>query len=326
MKMRSLVFHSAESVELVDAPIPVPGPGEALIRVRASGICGSELHAAPGSNPGHEAVGHVHQISETSAFEIGEFVGLSAVTGCGACGTCSRGEQTFCSNTAVHSGMHADFVKVPVAALRKLPAGIDPADAVLLSGDACGVPIRALRRVPHAAGARVVVIGLGPVGLAHVLVRSRADAEVIAIEPSPYRRALALSLGAQIALAPGDDAGEPPDMVIECTGIPACAESAFDMVRPGGTVLQSGICSSLEINPAKTFVVKEVVYTGTWYYSENDFHAMTKMYAEGLPVHEMTTHEFGCESVAEAFRQFVTKESGKIVLHWNSAPDGVARV
>ncbi|MFC7584543.1 zinc-binding dehydrogenase [Nonomuraea antimicrobica] len=249
--MRTLVFHSPDAVELVTVPTPEPGPGQALVRIEASGICGSELHAADGANPGHEAAGIVESAPDGCGFAIGERVGISAVTGCGDCRFCRRGEQIFCADVRVHESMHADYVVVPARALRKLPAGISAGEAVLLTGDGLGVPIRALRKVPHRPGERVVVLGLGPVGLAHVLVRARAGAEVIAIEPSEHRRELARALGATMVVAPGEDIGTPPGTVIECTGIPACIQQAFDLVDAAGTVLQSGWCTAVQINPGR---------------------------------------------------------------------------
>jgi 2-desacetyl-2-hydroxyethyl bacteriochlorophyllide A dehydrogenase len=314
--MRSLLFHSPDSVELVESAIPVPGPREALLRIEASAICGSELHAKDGSNPGHEAAGVIESAADGSGYRPGERVGISAVTGCGTCRFCSRGEQIFCAQVRVQEGMHADYVAAPVSALRRLPDGITPGEAVLLTGDAFGVPIRALRKVPHRVGGRVVVLGLGPVGLAHVLVRANNGAEVIAIEPSAYRRELAVRLGAAVAVAPGEDIGEAPAMVIECTGIAACVQQSLDMVEPGGTVVQSGWCTAVEIDPARTMLRREVNYTGTWYYTDDDYPSMVASYEGGLPVSAMTTHEFPADRIAEAYRQFVSKETGKIILHW----------
>jgi threonine dehydrogenase-like Zn-dependent dehydrogenase len=314
--MRTLVFHSPDSVEIVKAPVPEPGPGQALVRVEASGICGSELHAPAGSNPGHEAAGILESAPEACGFTAGERVGLSAVTGCGGCRFCRRGEQIFCADVEVTGDMHADYVVVPVRALRKLPTGISAGDAVLLTGDGLGVPIRALRKVPHRPGERIAVLGLGPVGLAHVLVRDREGAEVIAIEPSEYRRRLARSLGATAVFAPGEDIGAPPGMVIECTGIAACVQQAFDMVDPAGTVLQSGWCTAVEIDPGATVLSREVTYTGTWYYADDDYPAMVEAYQNGLPIGMMSTHEFDAHRIAEAYRQFVSKETGKIIVSW----------
>lgn len=318
--MRALSFNAPDEVTLVEAPTPTPGPGDALVRIEASAICGSELHAKPGENPGHEAAGLVEHAPAGSGFAAGERVGISAVTGCGSCDHCRAGVQLYCTiDRRTHTGMHADYVAVPVAALRRMPAGTPARDAVLISGDALGVPVRAQRRVPSSAGERVLVIGAGPVGLGHVLVRAHAGAEVTVIEPSAYRRELSRSLGAAAALAPGEALGAAPALVIECTGIPACVQQALDVVRPGGTVLQSGICRCVEISPTATFVVREVIYTGTWYYADEDFPAIVSAYEDGLAAARMISHDFPAERISDAYRAaFVSKDSGKVVLDWTS--------
>ena len=316
--MRALSFNAADDVTLVEAQIPEPGEGEALVRVEASAICGSELHAGPGENPGHEAAGRVEQAPPDSGFATGERVGVSAVTGCGRCEQCRAGVQLYCTvDRRVHTGMHADYVAVPVSALRRVPEGTPARDAVLLSGDALGVPVRAQRRVPSAAGDRVVVIGAGPVGLGHVLVRAHVGAEVIVIEPTAYRRELARTLGAAAALEPGEDARPAPALVIECTGIPACIQQALALVRPSGTVLQSGICRCVEVSPTETFVLREVMYTGTWYYADEDYPEIVRLYEAGLPAGRMITHDVPADEISEAYRHaFVSKDSGKVVLDW----------
>jgi len=318
--MRALRFNAADDVTLVDAPVPEPGAGEALVRIEASAICGSELHANPGENLGHEAAGTVEHAPPASGFATGERVGISAVTGCGSCDACRAGVQLYCTvDRRFHTGMHADYVAMPVSALRRVPDGTPACDAVLLSGDALGVPVRAQRRVPSAGGERVLVIGAGPVGLGHVLVRAQGGAEVVVVEPSAYRSELARELGAAVALAPGEDIGCVPALVIECTGIPACIGQALDVVRRGGTVLQSGLCGCVEVSPTNTFVVREVVYTGTWYYADEDYPEILRLYAEGLPAASLITHDFPADDVGAAYRHaFVSKDSGKVVLDWTS--------
>lgn len=316
--MRSLVFDGPERVRLTEVEVPEPGPGQALVRIEASAICGSELESPPGSNPGHEAAGVVERIGDGSGDigVVGKRVGLSAVTGCGTCQHCLAGEQVYCARVSVTDRMHADYAVVPIRALRELPAGITAADAVLLTGDACGVPIRALRRVPTPASRRVLVLGLGPVGLAHVLVRAHQGDEVIGIEPSSYRRDLARTLGATQVLEPGSELPWQPDLVIESTGIPACIQDSFTMVAPGGTVLQSGWCTRVDLDPAATVLRREVFYTGTWYYADSDYPTMVQLYEEGLAVSAMATHEFPADDISAAYRQFVGRESGKVIIAW----------
>jgi threonine dehydrogenase-like Zn-dependent dehydrogenase len=300
--MRALAFNGPDDVGLVEVPIPTPAAGDALVRVEVSAICGSELHdGGGGGNLGHEAAGIVERAPESSGFTRGERVGVAAVTGCGTCASCRRGVQLHClSGWRIHVGMHAEYVAVPVAALRRVPMGISARDAVLITGDTLGVPVRAQRRVPSHRGDRVLIIGLGPIGLAHALLRSYLGAEVVAIEPSRFRRELARGLGAAEVLAPDSAVGPPPRLVIECTGLPDCIRQALEVVAAGGTVVQSGECPAVEVSPSDTFIRREVTYTGTWYYAEEDFPEMVRLYQEGLAVHRVVTDEFPAARIAEA--------------------------
>ena len=315
--MRALSFHSPDSVELIDVKRPEPTADEALVRVEVSAICATELHARPGSNPGHEAAGIIEHAPDDSGFRTGERVGISAVTGCGRCAYCRRGVQLYCDQLQIHRDMHADYVAVPVSALRRLPAGTTAPNAVLMTGDTLGVPVRAYRRVPSHPGERVLVIGLGPIGLGHTLVRAHTGAEVIAIEPSSFRRHLALELGASEVAPPGSAIGSAPGLVIECTGLPDCIHLAIDVVERGGTVVQSGLCEELKISPTATMVEREITYTGSWYYADADFPETVRLCEDGLALGRLITHEFSCEDVGEAYRQFVSKESAKVALTWS---------
>jgi threonine dehydrogenase-like Zn-dependent dehydrogenase len=316
--MRALSFNGPLDVWLTEQPVPVPDVGEALVRIETSAICGSELHSPPGSNPGHEAAGILEHVPAGSGFVEGERIGLSAVTGCGGCAPCRRGRQLFCANGwRIHVAMHAEYVAVPVAALRRVPEGTPANDAVLITGDTLGVPVRGQRRIPSEQGHRVLIIGLGPIGLGHTLVRSHAGAEVVAIEPSEYRRDLARALGATETLEPGADVGPAPSLIIEATGLPACIHVALELVADGGTVLQSGECEEpVEVSPSDTFIRREVTYTGAWYYADEDYPEMVRLYEDGLPLAGLVTDVFRAADVGEAYAKFVSKQSGKILIDW----------
>lgn len=314
--MRYLVSDGRQSVDLIEEEMPTRNSGDVLVRIEASGICGSELHAPAGINLGHEAAGIVEEAPKGSGLEPGTRVGISVVIGCTTCDSCSRGQQIFCADVAVLHRLHADYASVPLHAIRRLPHGISAVDAVLLTGDVAGVPWRALRKVPPAEGERVIVIGLGPVGLSHVLVRSHLGADIAGIEPSAYRRDLARALGASLAVAPGQSLGEAPDVVIESTGVPACIQQAFDLVRPGGTVLQSGWATNLEFDPSAIILTKEISYLGNWYYADEDYPSMVAAYEAGLPLGKIVSHVFPADRAVDAYRQFVSTESGKVVLDW----------
>ncbi len=320
---RVLRLLGDDRVTLTERRDPEPDPDQALVRVEASGLCGSErsalargLSTGP-ANAGHEAAGVIEWVPGGSGFNVGDRVGIAALYGCGTCVPCRDGHEMRCTQgPSPQLGLHADRVIVSVSTLRRLPDGIDPAVAVLLSGDGLGVPVRGAHRVPAPPGTRVLVIGLGPVGLAHVLVRAHAGCEVIGIEPSCERRALALSLGASGAFPPGSDIGEPSDLVIESTGLAACVNQALDTVKAGGTVLQSGECTAVEIRPSAQIVHREVTYIGSWFYGRADYPAMLDLYRDGLPIDKLITHEFPAERAQEGVDVFLSAASGKVILRW----------
>jgi threonine dehydrogenase-like Zn-dependent dehydrogenase len=149
------------------------------------------------------------------------------------------------------------------------------------------------------------------------MLRSRMGAEVIAIEPSGFRRDLARKLGASEVHEPDEDIGRAPNFVIECTGIPSCIKQALDVVAPGGTVLQSGECDTpIEVSPSELFIRKEICYTGGWYYADEDVPEILRFYEEGLPVDDMVTDEFKADDISDAYACFVSKRSGKVLLDW----------
>lgn len=316
-QMRALSLSSTRHATLTETARPVPAVGEALVQVLVSALCGSELDADGDPNPGHEAAGLVEWAPSDSGLVPGELVGVSAVSGCGHCQRCRAGVALHCeSGWRIQSGMHADYVAAPVSALRRVPPGTSPREAVLMSGDTLGVPVRALHRVPAGPRDRVLILGLGPVGLSHALVRSFAGSHVVAIEPSEYRRNLARDLGVQEVIAPGDAIGGRPDLVIECTGVPECIRLALDTVVTGGTVLQSGECQSVTIEPSETIIRREITYTGSWFYAHEDYERMVGLVREGLPIHRLATHVFPAADIDRAYRAFTAKETGKVLLEW----------
>lgn len=318
--VKSLICEGGGRVSVAEVPDPEPRHGEALVRIEASAVCGSErgtLMDGADGNTGHEACGIVVDPG-LSTFQAGDRVGLSAVVGCGVCDRCIAGQELYCrAGATAIGGWHGEYAAVAASALRALPTGAGAGDGALITGDALGVPARGLHRAPSAPGDRVLVIGLGPIGLGHVLVRAFAGAEVVAIEPSEYRRELALQLGATAVYPPGTDIDFRPRLVVECSGRPACIEQAFAVVEDGGTVLQSGGCSTeIPIHPSKTFIRREITYTGSWYYATEDYQDMCDLWTNGLPLARMCTHEVAATDAQTAITDFLGGNSGKILIRW----------
>jgi (R,R)-butanediol dehydrogenase/meso-butanediol dehydrogenase/diacetyl reductase len=159
-------------------------------------------------------------------------------------------------------------------------------------------------------------VGLGPVGLAHVLVQSFLGARVIGIEPSAARRALGLRLGAAEVHQPGEYSG-PPSTVIECTGVPAVVESAFDLVDSSGRVIQSGECNRpISLVPSAVVVHKEVAYVGSWFYAEEDRHYMSELIDRGIELRDLCTDEVPATGAGSAIARFLDGQTGKVVITW----------
>lgn len=293
------------------------------MRIEASALCGSErpaLMAGVNGNRGHEACGIIIEPG-SSTFRIGERVGLAAVIGCRECDRCTAGRELYCVRGPQMSnksgGWHAEFAAVDISALRELPEHTDPAMGAMISGDPLGVPVRGLRRAPSNDGDRVLIIGLGPVGLSHILVRAFMGAEVIGIGGPSFRRNLALNLGAIEIVKPEQAHKVRPRLIIECSGRPESIEHALNIADYGGMVLQSGECEgTVHINPSSVFVRREVAYTGSWYYATEDYPIMLELMNRGLPLSSLCTHDVPATHAQPAITDFIEGRAGKVVLRW----------
>src|SRR5919108_2284639 len=248
--MRGAVFLGDRKVELRSFPDPAPGPGEVVIQMKASGMCGSDLkfyRSAPGeaqaalglgnlSEPfigGHEPCGVVAArgpgVSEKEA-PIGQRVMDHHYAGCGVCKHCRVGWSQLCRagitvyGVTAHGG-HAEYLKVPARTLVPLPEELSfVAGAAVSCGT--GTAYGALRRMHLAGGSTLAVFGQGPVGISATLLGARMGARVIAIEKNAERRALAKKFGADVALdseeqIPELTKGEGVDLALDTTGAPA---------------------------------------------------------------------------------------------------------
>jgi L-iditol 2-dehydrogenase len=244
---------------------PRPGPGELLLALRVSGLCGTDLFklaarsAPPGAVLGHEVVGEVVALgSGDLPFAPGDRVVVPHHVSCGACEYCSKGSETQCREfrrDLLDPGGFAERILVRAEAARraarKLPAGLDDEAAVFMEPAAC--VLRGVRRaglLEARTGARTVaaVQGAGSMGLLHLLVLGALvpGCRVLVVDPMPERRRLALELGAAAAAAPADEArraaaelsgGTGADAVFDTAGGAGPLRSALDLCRAGGTAI-----------------------------------------------------------------------------------------
>lgn len=262
--MKALRWFGRGDVRLVDVPVPVPGPGEVLVEVRLCGICGSDVeeyrdgpvvvptspHPLTGRSApltlGHEVVGVV---VSGGMLAPGTPVVPDVVLGCGSCWWCLRGDYPLCERGAAlglqGDGGLAEFLVAPASRCVVLPAGMPFSTAVFAEPTA--VAVRALSKAGDVSKAVVAVVGAGAIGLLVTQVARARGATVVATDPDPARRELAVACG---AVASNDAAvheltgGRGADVVVECAGTPAAVHTALALCRRGGTTVLLGVTPS----------------------------------------------------------------------------------
>jgi 2-desacetyl-2-hydroxyethyl bacteriochlorophyllide A dehydrogenase len=286
--MIAVRLHAPGDLRLDEVPIPEPGPGQVLVKVHRCGICGTDLHITKGNFPapnlplvlGHEFSGTV-TATGASVDErlLGDRVVVDINIACGQCYFCRRGQKLFCPQVAqlgVHNaGGLAEYVVAPASNLHLLPAELTLDTATYVEPLACAV--HGQDRVGIRSGDTVLVLGGGPMGLAHIaLSRLSGASRVIVSEPDTGRRELAVKLGADQLIDPFDtplsDAiaeltnGIGPDVVIEAVGSIPTYESAVAVVRRGGRMLAYGAPpqdASMSLRPFDIYA-KELTIVGSY--------------------------------------------------------------
>lgn len=330
--MKILHLDGNEKVSFKDIPKPEPDEKHVIIKVMASALCGTEISSVKGDeargdkhNVGHELVGIIESAPKNSPYKPGMRVGACVVQGCGTCEYCRIGRETACANKRFYaSNAHAEYFKLGLNGVRILPDDIGWSEAAILSGDGLGVPVRASRRLGNTSGKKVLVLGLGPIGLGNVLVQAFNGAEVMGADFVQYRTELACKLGAKVTINLSNQDlqeevmnwtdGRGADIVILAVGKEEVLHTAVQAVKHQGTIFQVAEFNQAQINPSAMFVQKEITMTGSWYYTSKDWELMLDYYSKGLPVKELITHVFPFEKAQEAFDLFLSGDSGKIIL------------
>ena len=269
--MRAAVITGPNQIAIQDVPRPRPRKNEAVIKVTACGVCGTDVHILSGEFPvrypcipGHEAFGVVDEVgSEVTGVKVGDTVAIDPAVACNSCYFCAQNKQNHCENWnsigGTLPGAYAEYVAVPQGNL--FPASFsDPGAGVLVEPLAC--VIYGQERARLGIGDSVLIFGAGPIGLLHLQLSLRSGAAVAdVVDLNPERLALARSLGARACvsgraenLAETLREREPRgyDLVIDATGSPRALKSAIPMVKNSGKLLVFGVCpenDKIEISP-----------------------------------------------------------------------------
>src|SRR6185312_32319 len=274
--MQAARLNAIGAMRIESVPQPVPGPGELLVRLAATGICGSDRHMFRGEYPtalpvtlGHEVCGIVEARGEGAGrIPIGAKITGDPNIACGHCPACRMGRPNLCHNlTAIgvfRDGGFADYLVMPEGQAFELPADLDPIRGAFSEPLACCLHgLDVARIVP---GNSVAVLGGGVIGMLMVQLARLAGAQTVVLSTRQQpRRQLALELGATHAVDPGAGAlveaiagphGIVPggvDVVLECAGVPATFRQALALARRGGAVVIFGVMPQGEIVGVEPF-------------------------------------------------------------------------
>ncbi|MGF1619142.1 MAG: zinc-binding dehydrogenase [Rhodomicrobiaceae bacterium] len=284
--MKALVYTGPKSVVFCDVPDAAAGDGEALIRVEAVGICGSDMHAFLGHDDrrpaplilGHEAAGTV-----MSGTRKGERVTVNPLVTCGECGDCRAGRDNLCRTRQIISmppreGAFAELIAIPERNLVTIPEGFPTEKAALAEPIACGWhAIRLAERALHLplASAHALILGGGAIGIGAALVlAARGVEEIWLAETSEARRQTAEKIGAFRTYDPVQGAkpwaGE-IDLVIDAYGGEATRAAASAAVRPGGVIMHIGLAQAAGGLDVRRMTLQEITFIGAYTYTAQDF-------------------------------------------------------
>ena len=324
--MRAAIITGRSTIEFQDMPSPVPAPGGVVVDIGYCGICGSDVHAFAHGGPypptlcGHEWMGVVSACGAgvPSAME-GERVSVGIFPACGQCPECRAGHTNWCVTSlssigtdpaGSRHGGYAPQVAASASRLVTVPSAISDAAAAMI--EPATVAYHGVRRSGIELGDTVVVQGVGPIGaLSLQWAKVGGAGQLLVVEPSPARHALALALGADLVVAPGEEAeqavrertgGLGADVVIECAGVPSAIQSAVDLARRGGQVMLIGLSDLPATITPTTWLVKEVVVRSSIAYIRPDFDDCIAMLADGRIVAEpLHTSTVGLDGLVAAF-------------------------
>jgi (R,R)-butanediol dehydrogenase/meso-butanediol dehydrogenase/diacetyl reductase len=307
---------------LAEVADPTPGADDLVLRVRAAGVCGTDLHLAgdplgvpPGTVLGHEFAGEVVAVgARVEGWRVGARACALPLLGCGTCAACLTGDAMGCAGLRTIGsgdlpGAFAEYVRVGACETLRLPDGLDYGVGALVEPTAVG--LHALRVAALQPAENVLVLGGGPIGLAAAAwARALGAAEVAIADPLPARRALAAAFGA-VAVDASDDAalfalpdlfGRPPDVVVECVGGPGLLQECVQHVRRRGRVVVVGACMAPDTVMPAMACLKEVELRFVVAYSRQEFaHALRMLAAGRVPGAAMITGSTGLQAFPAAF-------------------------
>jgi threonine dehydrogenase-like Zn-dependent dehydrogenase len=348
--MHGVVFLGERALELREFPDPRPGPGEVVLAMKASGMCGSDLHPYRASRgggaakslglggaggpciAGHEPCGVVAErgpgVLEADA-PTGARVMNHHYKGCGHCKHCRAGWAQLCPRGIVVYGMtghggHAPYMTVPVSTLVPLPEELSFEEGAAISCGT-GTAYGALKRLGLQGGETIAIFGQGPVGLSATQFAVVMGARVIAIDVEPERRKLAQAFGAHEVIDPkaGDVVtairdlthGEGAHKTLDASSAPDARAAAVRAVRSWGTACFVGERGQVTLDVSPDLLRRQVTLVGSWTFSKQGQAECAEFVADRrIDVEKLFTHRWRLDQAEEAYKLFDTQTTGKAVI------------
>jgi len=342
--MQGVVLPGGRTVESVEVPVPEPGHRQVLVEMRASSICGSDIRAIYrehlGKGPeryqgviaGHEPCGQVVAVGPgCREIREGDRVAVYHIAGCGVCEDCRHGYMISCRGESraaygwQRDGGHARYLLAEEVTCLPLPDELSFVDGALV---ACsfGTVYEALSRMGISGRDRLLVTGLGPVGLAAAMLgRAMGASSVLGVDPASPRRELAVDLGlVDHAIAAGDAAeaevldrtgGRGCEVAIDCSGSPAGRLLALQGTRDWGRCAFVGEGGQVTFDVSPLLIHKQVTLYGSWVTSLRHMQdVLERLVRWGVHPHDTVTHRFPLAEADQAYRVADGGESGKVCI------------
>ncbi len=300
--MQALVFTAIRQVEMQDYPEPVVSDGDVVLKVSASGVCGSDvdgfLGRSRGRKPplvmGHEFVGTLTRDVPSRGLKAEQEVAVLPLLGCSKCDFCASGKTNLCPNRKLIGmnlpGAFAQYVSAPEWALYSLPEGVSARAAVMAEPLANGIHVAQIASSRKAK--RAFVIGAGTIGMCVILaLRDVGCEDILVSDVNTERLKIAKSLGAAETLDARDSEGcarkaGGVELVVDCVGMGATRALAIQMAGISGLIVSIGLHDGENGGEARDIVTKELTIRGSYGYTAQDFEAALDLIARNAPAVE----------------------------------------
>lgn len=330
--MKALVYEGVKQLRVVDVPKPLPKEGEALVKIKACGICGSDIHGYMGITGrriapmimGHEFAGEIEALGSgtSEGFRPGDRVTVQPVHFCGRCENCRNGYTNLCTDKHFLGILNVDgafqeYLCVPEKLLYELPNNISFEEGALI--EALAVSYCGVKKAGSLTGKQILIVGGGTIGqLALIVAKAQNPQTIIMSDLSDARLSIAKNLGADYVINPKDEdfrekikkalGGSLVDVSIEAVGAAPTVAQAMSALKPRGTCVWIGNSVRMIELDMQAVVTQELKVFGTYIYTHNDFGETIKFMEENnLDLRQLISARIPISKAPKLFRSLTTE-------------------